>query len=111
MATIYELRVRSSMGIFAVPCRGGRRGKPLRLPDGAIVEEPPPDQRPGPAETPEEAMPVGSGGVPATIHHLNLGLVAGYVPLSGVYLLPSGEVAAVYGAEVHPLGVESEIAP
>jgi hypothetical protein len=38
------------------------------------------------------------------VHHANLGLVAAFVALEGVYLLPSGDVAAVYGAEAGPLG-------
>ena len=55
-----------------------------------------------------ECFEVAHGGVPATIHHANLGLVVAYLPLSGVYLLSDGEVAAVYGAEAVPLGSPRE---
>lgn len=111
MAAIFELRARSAPGIFVVPYRGGRRGKPVRLPDGAIVEEPRPDQRPGAPDRPDGMFPIGSGGVAATVHHANLGLVVGYLPFSGVFLLPSGDVAAVYGAEANPIGMECRVAP
>jgi hypothetical protein len=103
MATIYELQAGSDAGIFAVPYRTGLRRKAVRLPDGAIVEEPLPDQRYDAPAHPEGALGIGAGGVPATIHHANLGLITGYVPLAGVFLLPSGDVAAVYGAEAIPI--------
>lgn len=103
MGTIYELCSCSAAGIFAVPFRAGRRRKATRLPDGAIVEIPPPGLRREVPAHPEAIFEVAVGGGPATIHHVNLGLVAGFLPLSGVFLLPSGEVAAVYGAEAVPI--------
>ena len=63
-----------------------------------------PDQR---CEAPghlDGMFAVAAGNVPATIHHANLGLIIAHLPLSGVFLLPSGDVAAVYGAEVVPIG-------
>lgn len=44
---------------------------------------------------------------PVTIHHACLGLVVAYPQFSGIYLLPDGDIAAVYGAEAIPLGQES----
>ena len=107
MATIYELRVGSSAGIFAVPYRAGRPSPAVRLPDGAIVEEPRPDERREAPDEPEGAFGIGKGGVPATAHHANLGLIVGHLALSGVFLLPSGEVAAVYGAQACPIGARA----
>jgi hypothetical protein len=105
VGAFYELCSTSRYGIFAVPCRDGRRGKPIRLPDGAIAERLQPDER---CEAPNEVaslFEVASGGMPATIHHANLGLIVGYLKLTGLYLLSNGEVAAVYGAEAVPIGV------
>jgi hypothetical protein len=107
MSMILEIRRRSEHGIFAVPYRDGRRGKARRLPDGAIVETALSGQR---REAPEylvEFFGLAAGGVPATVHHANLGLVTGYLPLAGVYFLPDGDVAAIYGAEVVPIGFEA----
>ena len=103
-ATILELRSRSNAGIYAVAYRAGRCRKAQRLPDGVIVEWPTPLER---SEAPEQPAPIfelAVGGGPATVHHANLGLVAGFLELEGVYLLPSGDVAAVYGAEAIPIG-------
>src|SRR4051794_10686436 len=100
---IFELCRRSAHGIHAVPYRGRRRRKPVSLPDGAIVEGTLPDQRGEAPEHPVGYFEVAAGGVPATIHHENLGLVVAFLPYSGIYLLPSGEVAAVYGAEAVPV--------
>ena len=104
MTNLFELCRRNRHGIYAVPYHGGRPVKALRLPDGAIVESPLPDQR---CEAPghlDGMFAVAAGNVPATIHHANLGLIIAHLPLSGVFLLPSGDVAAVYGAEVVPIG-------
>ncbi|MDG3007746.1 hypothetical protein [Paludisphaera mucosa] len=104
MSTIYELRADRDAAIFAVPYRAMKRRRPARIPDGAIVESVPPDQL---AEAPP-VLPglfeVARSGEPATIHHVNLGLVAGYLRLAGVFFLPGGEVAAVYGAKAVPIG-------
>jgi hypothetical protein len=108
MATIFELQASSDAGIFAVPYRAGRPRKAFRLPDGAIVEEPLPDQRYDVPENPKGVLGIASAGGPATIHHANLGLIVGYLLLTGLYLLPNGEVAAVYGAEEIPIGVDIE---
>jgi hypothetical protein len=109
MATIFELRAGSGRGILAVLFRSGRRVDALRLPDGAIVEEPLPHQRYGAREAPEAFLGITSRGMPATSHHANLGLIVGYLLLTGVYLLPSGEVAAVYGAVAVPVDVDLAI--
>jgi hypothetical protein len=111
VGTIYELQVRPGDGIFAVPYRAGRRRSAVRLPDGAIVEAPLPDQRADAPEHPDGFLAIGHGGVPATIHHVNLGLVVGHRTLTGVFLLPSGEVAAIYGADAVPLDVAIAGAP
>src|SRR3954452_7728490 len=103
VSTIIELRSRSSAGIFAVPFRNRDAGRAVPLPDGAIVEMPTPDQR---SEAPErivEVFNIAQGGIPATIHHANLGLIVAHLPFDGIYLLPSGDVAAVYGAVSHAI--------
>ena len=98
-------------GIFAVPFRGGRPKRVVRLPDGAIVESPPSERLVEAPSRPEAMLPLAAGGEPATIHHANLGLVVDYAPFTGVFLLPCGDVAAVYGAEADPLGVGREATP
>lgn len=103
MSSFYELRRQSASGIFAVPYSGLRPHRALRLPDGAIVEAPLPDERCDAPDHPTSVFEVAGGGVPATIHHINLGLVIAFLPLAGVYLLPTGDVAAVYGAEAVPI--------
>lgn len=104
MSTIIALRRRTAAGIVAVTYQAGRRRAAIRLPDGSIVEIPTPDQRSEAPDRVEASVGVAADGTPATIHHAQLGLVAAHVALTGVYLLPSGEVAAVYGAEAEPLG-------
>ena len=102
--SILELCCCSGDGIFAIPYHGGRPHRALRLPDGAIVEAPTPDQR---CEAPDRlsgCFEVAVGGVPATIHHSNLGLIKAWIAFEGVYILSSGDVAAVYGARALPLG-------
>ncbi len=99
MSRIFELCRRSPLGVFAVPYRGGRPQKAVRLPDGAIVEDPSPEQRLQAPDRVDESFRVGHGGVPATSHHLGLGLVIGFLPLAGFYLLPDGSLSAIYGAE------------
>jgi hypothetical protein len=99
MSALVELRRRSPAGIFAVPYRGGRPCRALRLPDGAIVEIPAPGRLHEVPGHPEPVIGVANDGTPATIHHANLGLVAAYVDFEGLFLLPSGEIAAIYGAE------------
>ncbi len=101
---IFELRRRSSAGIYAVPYRDGRSNRVLRLSDGTIVERPTPDDRSEAPDEPAECLGVAAGGGPASIHDFQLGLVSTFLILDGVFLLPSGEVAAIYGAEAVPLG-------
>src|SRR5438046_2979032 len=102
---IVELRRRSDVGIFAVPYRGRQRYRTLELLDGVIVETPTPDQRREAPDHLDVSFGVAVDGRPATIHHVNLGLIATFVALEGVYLLPSGDVAAVYGAQAVPIGL------
>jgi hypothetical protein len=102
--TFVELRRRSTVGIYAVPYRGGRPSRAVRLPDGAIVEVPTPDQRCEAPDRPRDCFEVTADGSPATIHHANLGLIKSYLQFDGYYILPSGDVAAVYGAEANPIG-------
>lgn len=106
--SIVELRSLSRDGIYAIPYRSGRARKAQRLPDGAIVERPTPEQRRHAPDRPELCFEVAAGGGPANIHHANLGLIAGFLALEGVYLLPDGDVAAVYGARALPLGKQLE---
>src|SRR5262245_41411801 len=103
MSELVELRRRSRAGIIAVPYPSGRRCRPVRLPDGAIVELPTPDQRAQAPDSPKDSVGVAVDGDPATVHHFNLGLVASYLAFAGVYLLSSGDVAAIYGAEAIPI--------
>jgi hypothetical protein len=101
---IVALERRAPKGILAVVYQEGRRHRALWLPDGTVAEVPSPDQRVEVPERPPEILGLATDGKMATVHHENLGLVATHVPLSGVFVLASGEVAAVYGAEVVPLG-------
>jgi hypothetical protein len=101
---IVALDRRARAGILAVVYESGRPRRTVRLPDGTAAETLDPDQRLEAPESPPEILAVATDGGPATVHHANLGLVVAHVALSGVFLLSSGEVAAVYGAEVIPLG-------
>ncbi|AGA30782.1 hypothetical protein [Singulisphaera acidiphila] len=103
-SAIVELRRLSRAGMIAVIYRGGRRRKAIPLTDGIVVEVPEPDQRCEAPQHLEACIGITAGGLPATVHHLNLGLVVDYGTFGGVYVLPSGEVAAIYGAEAIPLG-------
>jgi hypothetical protein len=102
-STILELRSRSGDGIYAVPFRSQRARRAERLTDGLIVENPTPDQRRQAPDRPADVFEVAAGGGAATIHHANLGLITGFLAFDGVYLLPSGDVAAVYNAEAVPI--------
>jgi hypothetical protein len=102
--TFIELRRRSAVDIYAVPYRGGRPSRAVRLPDGAIVEVPTPDQRCEAPARPRDCFEVAIDGSPATIHHGNLGLIKSFLMFEGCYILPNGDVAAVYGAEANPIG-------
>lgn len=79
--------------IYAVPYRKRRRLKAIRLPDGAIVERPTPEQR--------LAVPKG---LPAAYEIPGPGNC--FVGLAGVFLLPTGDVAAVYGSPRDPASIE-----
>src|SRR6478609_1583888 len=104
MNTIYELHAERGEAIFAVPYESMRPRRAVRIPDGAIVEALPLNgHRDAPPALPG-LFQVAMGGGPATIHHVNLGLVAGYLRLAGVFSLPGVGIAAVYGAEAVPLG-------
>jgi hypothetical protein len=101
--SIVELRDRGE-GAVAVVYRKGRRWKGLRLLDGTIGEVPTPDQR---CEAPvalEPVVGIGGDGMPAGLHHEYLGLVRRHASLAGVFVIGRGEVAAVYGARVEPIG-------
>jgi hypothetical protein len=56
------------------------------------------------ASRPSECLSVAIDGQPATIHHAYLGLIAAHVMLTGLFMLPGGDLIAVYGAEAVPLG-------
>ncbi len=102
--TIVELRASTEAGIYAVVYRRRRNRGVLKLLDGTIAEIPIPDQRCDAPAHLDECLPVAIDGGIATIHHVQLGLVASFLLLQGVFLLPGGEVVAVYGAEVVPIG-------
>jgi hypothetical protein len=77
--------------IWAIPYRERRALSPLKLICGAIVEAPNEAQRSrAPAELPTRIPLPGNPEVS--------------IRYSGLFLLPSGEVAAVYGAVLEPLG-------
>jgi hypothetical protein len=103
--TIHELRQRCGTHIYAVPYRDGHRQKFLSLPDGAIVETATPNQRSQAPAFVDNCLGLAPGGGPASLSHYNLGLIDSYLALEGVFLMSNGEVAAVYGAEVVPIGV------
>jgi hypothetical protein len=88
--TVVELVPQSTNGIWAVPYHNRRKRKPERLPNGAIVESATIDQR---REVPD--------GLPAYFE------CEGdcFIGLSGVFVLPSGQVGAIYGADTSRLGV------
>lgn len=104
LSEIVELRRSSHAGIVAIIYRGGRQRQTIPLTDGTIVERPRPEQRREVPQSLETCIGITAGSVPATIHHLNLGLVIDHLTLGGIYVLPSGEVAAVYGAQANALG-------
>ena len=95
MAGLFELSRSINQWIYAVPYRNGRRPPAVRLPDGAIVEAPLPDDRINAPVDVAGLFEIGQGGVPATLHDANLGLISAILPLSGIFLLPEGDVAAV----------------
>ena len=103
-SSIVELRTRSAEGIYAISYRDGRRLGVFRLSDGTIAETPTPDERCGAPDDPTGCLELAIGGGVATIHHVQLGLVSGFLGLEGVFLLADGNVAAVYGAEAVPIG-------
>ena len=103
-SALVELCRRPGEEIVAVPYRGHRAGRALHLPDGLIAEEPTPDQRREAPDFPDGCVGLAAGGGLATTHHANLGLITAYRALAGVYLLPSGDVAAIYGAAAVPIG-------
>lgn len=102
--TIFELRRRSGSPIFAVPYLEGRRLRIRQMPDGAIVESPTPSQYRRVPKSIDACLGLAQGGEPASMNHYNLGLVTSFLPLEGLFLLPDGEVAAIYGAEAVVIG-------
>lgn len=103
-SSIVELRCRPGESIIAVPYRGRCPGRALRLPDGLIAEVLTPDERSEAPDVPDGCIGLAADGAPATTHHANLGLITTFRTLAGVFFLPSGDVAAVYGAEAVPIG-------
>jgi hypothetical protein len=101
-------------GCWAVPYRFRRRRKAVRLPDGAIVEEPTENQL---FEHMPRAKSVDGGTVPGWLEMTRDGsrlirptdVYRGhacdsvFVHVAGVFVLPSGDVAAVYGANAKTL--------
>jgi hypothetical protein len=94
-----ELTKLTEHGIHAVPYRNGRPLAPVELPDGMIVENTtsahqahkPPDYPTWLGLDAEgRPRPDATKGRP--------GPCDGFLKLTGVFLLPSGDVGAVYGA-------------
>jgi hypothetical protein len=103
MSAFIELKRCTEHEIFAVPYRGGLPLRPVRVPDGTIVESLSAEgRRELPRETPS-CFEVGHGEVPATRHHASLGLVIAHLPISGIYQFLDGRVVAIYGAEAVPI--------
>jgi hypothetical protein len=108
-ATVIEL-LASAGGIWAVPYRNRRRLAPVKLADGAIVETPTADQL---RQAPEGD--IANLGIDAEGRaHNNRGVYDAYpvevfIGLTGRYLLPSGDVAAVYGAKAVPLDGRADL--
>jgi hypothetical protein len=115
---MFEL-IGGKLGTFAVPYTNKRPLKPIRLPDGTIVEE-------ATAEDRRKHMP----GRDNAIHLVaNLGITASgdpvpfdkegrlfgdpegqaevYIGVTGAFLLPDGRVAAVYGGRAEEISVRS----
>ena len=93
----------SAKGCWAIPYRGKRRCKPIRLPDGSIVERPTKELQSAnlPKASPAylEILAGGTGEARhgeerVTLFH-GLGIIA---------MLSSGDIAAVYGATPVELG-------
>src|SRR4051812_18348994 len=103
---MFELSADHGRGIYALPWLGRRWGKAIRLPAGAIVEPVPAERQ---HESPRRYV--------ANMQIDALGLVwpdtgpraegndAPFFGGDGPYLLPSGEIAIVYGAKAIPIGV------
>jgi hypothetical protein len=88
---ILELVRSHPSGILAVPYRDGAPLPARTLPDGAIVEAISPSALSRHIRRP---VPVREGAGDAATGR----------PRAGVFLLPDGDVAAVYGARARPLG-------
>jgi hypothetical protein len=77
---------------------------PITLPSGAIVEEPTPEQL---RHLPPQIcmhFSVDAGGKPLPIEApLEPGASIEYLGMSGLYLLPSGRISAVYGCWAEPI--------
>jgi hypothetical protein len=77
--------------IWAIPYRDRRALSPCKLVCGAVVKAPTAAQRARAPSVLPNRIPL--PGNPAV-----------FIRFSGVFLLPSGDVAAVYGAVIEPLG-------
>jgi hypothetical protein len=75
--------------IYAVPYSNRRALKPVKLPDGSIVETPTSSQR---SQAPKS--------LPAFFQRPD----GFFIGLFGVYLLSTGSVAAVYGGTTEAIG-------
>lgn len=93
-------------GIHAVPFRAGRPLDPIALPDGAIVEMPTDEQRWHVKDGWNSLLGLDAGkAVPDSATDYDpCGYT--YIKCGGVYLLPSGQVAAVYGCQAVDLGAD-----
>jgi hypothetical protein len=89
----YQVRAREhGAGPHAIYCRDGKRGEPVRLEDGVVVEAATEADR---AQVPDDLPPMLSGFV---------GAHSGFaISLVGVYRISGGEVIALYGCDLDPV--------
>jgi hypothetical protein len=83
----------SQLGSFAVPYRKKLPEKPVRLPSGTLLRTPPScywEDIPKTLPTDLDLTPEGHTGA--------------WIGLLGLFLIPSGDVAAVYGGVVASIG-------
>jgi hypothetical protein len=77
--------------IWAISYENRRAMAPRKLPCGVVVKDPTEEQRAGaPSSHPVRFELPNNPGI--------------FVPFSGLFLLPTGNLAAVYGAVQEPLG-------
>jgi hypothetical protein len=100
---LLSIHATHAIGAYAVPYSGRRPLMPVRLLDGVIVEEPMHTQLASGPTRYEEFLGVDSQGPTGGRDPRSLNGDEVLLSYTGVYLLPSGRVAAVYGAKIEAL--------